>query len=233
MGSYPCSRARSSRASDVRNRSPAAYAALSHYLVRGHREQAEAARALLQSATAEKPAYACREVVVELVWVLERAHGCSPGPDCNGPGRAWGDRGPRRRSCRRCRAGGIPPPVGRGGHFRSDGACGGAACGRPASPYARSAGCAAGGRRAVGLTGAAVQPAIRPEAPPTSRGPMSTCNAPIHPEDKRGSPGSTGRVPKCLSESARSGHGRVATTARRLPSAFARWGFFAASPPVH
>ena len=82
MGSYPCSRAHSSRASAARDRSPAACAASSHYLVRGHREQAEAARALLQSATAEKPAYACREVVVESVWVLERAHGCSPGPDC-------------------------------------------------------------------------------------------------------------------------------------------------------
>ncbi len=50
---------------------------LVRYLVRDHREQAEAARALLQSATAEKPAYACREVVVELVWVLERAYGYS------------------------------------------------------------------------------------------------------------------------------------------------------------
>jgi predicted nucleic-acid-binding protein len=50
---------------------------LVRYLVRDHREQAETARALLQSATAEKPAYACREVVVELVWVLERAYGYS------------------------------------------------------------------------------------------------------------------------------------------------------------
>ena len=46
---------------------------LVRYLVRDDRQQAEAARALLQSVTAEKPAYACREVVVELVWVLERA----------------------------------------------------------------------------------------------------------------------------------------------------------------
>ena len=50
---------------------------LVRYLVRDDREQAEAARALLQSVTAEKPAYACREVVVELVWVLERAYGYS------------------------------------------------------------------------------------------------------------------------------------------------------------
>ena len=47
------------------------------YLVRDHREQAEAARALPQSATAGKPADACREVVVELVRVLERACGDS------------------------------------------------------------------------------------------------------------------------------------------------------------
>ena len=50
---------------------------LVRYLVRDDRGQAEAARALLQSVSAEKPAYACREGVVELVWVLERAYGYS------------------------------------------------------------------------------------------------------------------------------------------------------------
>ena len=40
---------------------------LVRYLVRDDLQQAEAARALLQSVTAEKPAFACREVVVELV----------------------------------------------------------------------------------------------------------------------------------------------------------------------
>ncbi len=50
---------------------------LVRYLVRDDRQQAEVARALLQSVTAEKPAFACREVVVELVWVLERAYGYS------------------------------------------------------------------------------------------------------------------------------------------------------------
>ncbi len=50
---------------------------LVRYLVRDDREQAEAARALLESVTAENPVYACREVVVELVWVLERAYGYS------------------------------------------------------------------------------------------------------------------------------------------------------------
>ena len=50
---------------------------LVRYLVRDDRQQAEAARALLQSVTAENPAFACREVVVELVWVLERAYGYS------------------------------------------------------------------------------------------------------------------------------------------------------------
>ena len=50
---------------------------LVRYLVRDDQEQAELARALLQSATAENPAFAGREVVVELVWVLERAYGYS------------------------------------------------------------------------------------------------------------------------------------------------------------
>ena len=50
---------------------------LVRFLVNDDPEQAEAARALLQSVTAEKPAFACREVVVELVWVLERAYGYS------------------------------------------------------------------------------------------------------------------------------------------------------------
>ncbi len=46
-------------------------------LARDDRQQAGAARALLQSVTAGKPACACREVVVELVRVLERACGFS------------------------------------------------------------------------------------------------------------------------------------------------------------
>lgn len=50
---------------------------LVRYRVRDDREQGEAARALLQSVTAENPAFACREVVVELVWVLERVYGYS------------------------------------------------------------------------------------------------------------------------------------------------------------
>ncbi len=50
---------------------------LVRYLVRDDEQQAEAARALLESLTAESPAYICREVAVELVWVLERAYGFS------------------------------------------------------------------------------------------------------------------------------------------------------------
>ena len=50
---------------------------LVRYLVRDDPEQAEAARALLQSATAARLAYVCREVVVELVLLLERAYGYS------------------------------------------------------------------------------------------------------------------------------------------------------------
>ena len=50
---------------------------LVRYLVRDDVQQAEAARALLDSLTAERPGYVCREVTVELVWVLERAYGFS------------------------------------------------------------------------------------------------------------------------------------------------------------
>lgn len=50
---------------------------LVRYLVRDDERQAESARALLESLTTERPGYACREVVVELVWVLQRAYGVS------------------------------------------------------------------------------------------------------------------------------------------------------------
>ena len=50
---------------------------LVRYLVRDDEQQAESARALLESLTTEWPGYVCREVVVELVWVLERAYGVS------------------------------------------------------------------------------------------------------------------------------------------------------------
>lgn len=50
---------------------------LVRYLVRDDAEQAEAARALLESLTADRPGYVCREVAVEFVWVLERAYGFS------------------------------------------------------------------------------------------------------------------------------------------------------------
>ena len=48
---------------------------LARYLVRDDTEQAEAARSLLESLTAARPGYVCREVTVELAWVLERAYG--------------------------------------------------------------------------------------------------------------------------------------------------------------
>jgi predicted nucleic-acid-binding protein len=50
---------------------------LVRYLVRDEAEQAEAARSLLESLTAERPGFVCREVIVELAWVLERAYGYS------------------------------------------------------------------------------------------------------------------------------------------------------------
>ena len=50
---------------------------LARYLVRDNTEQAEAARSLLESLTADLPGYVCREVTVELAWVLKRAYGYS------------------------------------------------------------------------------------------------------------------------------------------------------------
>lgn len=50
---------------------------LVRYLVRDDLKQFEAARALLESLTVECPGYICREVIVELVWVLERSYGYS------------------------------------------------------------------------------------------------------------------------------------------------------------
>ena len=50
---------------------------LIRYLVRDDVEQAEAARSLLESLTVNRPGYICREVSVEIVWVLERAYGYS------------------------------------------------------------------------------------------------------------------------------------------------------------
>ena len=47
---------------------------LVRYLVRDNAEQAEAARELLEGLTREHPGFVCREVVVEVVWVLERAY---------------------------------------------------------------------------------------------------------------------------------------------------------------
>ena len=52
---------------------------LVRYLVRDDEQQAEAARALLETLTADRQGFVCREVIVELVWVLERAYGLSPG----------------------------------------------------------------------------------------------------------------------------------------------------------
>lgn len=47
---------------------------LVRYLVRDDAEQAEAARALLEGLTRERPGFVCREAVVEIVWVLERVY---------------------------------------------------------------------------------------------------------------------------------------------------------------
>ena len=48
---------------------------LMRYLVGDVPEQAEAARVLIDSLTPDEPGYICREVVLEVAWVLERSYG--------------------------------------------------------------------------------------------------------------------------------------------------------------
>ena len=50
---------------------------LVRFLVRDDEAQAAAARTLLSALTADHPGFVCREVILELVWVLERAYGFS------------------------------------------------------------------------------------------------------------------------------------------------------------
>ena len=44
------------------------------YLVKDNAEQAEAARQLLESLTPTQPGFICREVIIEVAWVLERSY---------------------------------------------------------------------------------------------------------------------------------------------------------------
>jgi predicted nucleic-acid-binding protein len=50
---------------------------LVRYLVNDNRAESEAARKLAESLKPDEPGYVCREVIVELVWVLERSYGFS------------------------------------------------------------------------------------------------------------------------------------------------------------
>ena len=47
---------------------------LVRYLTCDDIEQAEAARALLESLTPDQPGFICREVLIEMIWVLERSY---------------------------------------------------------------------------------------------------------------------------------------------------------------
>ena len=47
---------------------------LIRYLVRDDAVQADAALRFLDTLTAERPGYICREVAIEMVWVLERTY---------------------------------------------------------------------------------------------------------------------------------------------------------------
>ena len=48
---------------------------LIRFLVRDDELQAQAARKLLESLTSERKGFVCREVTIEVVWVLTRAYG--------------------------------------------------------------------------------------------------------------------------------------------------------------
>lgn len=50
---------------------------LVRFLVNDEPRQSAAARALLAELTADRPGFVCREVAVELSWVLDRAYGFS------------------------------------------------------------------------------------------------------------------------------------------------------------
>ena len=50
---------------------------LVRYLVNDDVDQSVAARDLASALTVEEPAFVCREVIVELVWILERSYGFS------------------------------------------------------------------------------------------------------------------------------------------------------------
>jgi len=47
---------------------------LIRFLVRDNPEQADAARALLEGLTTDNPGFICREVMIEVFWVLERSY---------------------------------------------------------------------------------------------------------------------------------------------------------------
>ena len=47
---------------------------LIRFLVRDNLEQADAARSLLEGLTTDNPGFICREVMIEVVWVLERSY---------------------------------------------------------------------------------------------------------------------------------------------------------------
>ena len=65
---------------------------LVRYLVDDDAEQALAARTLLEGLAAERTAFICREVMLELVWVLERTYRL-PRERIAARTRAPGDRG--------------------------------------------------------------------------------------------------------------------------------------------
>ena len=83
------------------------------YLVGDDAQQAEAARALLDRFTPHDPAFICREVVMEVAWVLERSYRFPRSRVAEALMDSDRLRHPRRGELRRRRRGRAPVPTGR------------------------------------------------------------------------------------------------------------------------
>ena len=70
------------------------------YLVVDDAEQAEAARALMEGLTFDSQGFVCREVVIEVVWVLERFYRFTRVQIADVPGRVDRHGQSGRRGCR-------------------------------------------------------------------------------------------------------------------------------------
>ena len=72
---------------------------LVRYLVCDDVEQAHAARSLLERLSSKRPGFICREIAIELVWVLERAYRFSRDQIATVLEELVSTEGSRRRGC--------------------------------------------------------------------------------------------------------------------------------------